>query len=154
MTRSRTWVVLALVATAGAFAGTVMSIRTNPEAFEQSQPVAAKIREGNTAVVARPPTPAFDPVFRSCAHCHQIGRNARSSSGPVLTGIIGRKAGSTDYAYSRAMRETDVIWTEDNLRAFLKGPQSVVPGTRMAFGGLQDPQIDKLMEFLKESAKE
>lgn len=97
----------------------------------------------------QPPAPTFDPRFQSCAHCHQVGPDARNSSGPTLNGLIGREAASTEYPYSKAMRESGIIWNEPTLRAFLKAPQSVVPGTRMAFGGMEDEKIDALIDFLE-----
>ncbi|MBL8577291.1 MAG: c-type cytochrome [Mesorhizobium sp.] len=99
---------------------------------------------------ATPPAPTFDPRFRSCAHCHQAGPGARNTSGPVLTGVLGRKSALTDYPYSRAMRAAAIVWDEPTLRAFLKAPQSIVPGTRMAFGGMSDADMDGLIAFLKE----
>lgn len=97
----------------------------------------------------KPPELTLDPRFQSCAHCHQIGPGARSSSGPTLTGLLGRHAASTDYPYSKAMRESGIVWDEPTLRAFLKSPQAVVPGTRMAFGGVDDQKIDQLIDFLR-----
>ena len=44
---------------------------------------------------------AGEKVFVVCKACHQIGDNAKNVVGPVLNGLIGRKAGSVDgYSYS------------------------------------------------------
>ena len=97
-----------------------------------------------------PPKLTFQPVFEPCAHCHEIGEGARTSSGPVLNGIVGRKAGSRgDYPYSQAMKDSAIVWTEANLRKFLESPGAMVAGTRMAIGGLSDERIGPLIEFLK-----
>ena len=97
-----------------------------------------------------PPKLTFTPVFEPCAHCHEIGEGARTSSGPVLNGIVGRKAGSRDdYPYSQAMKESGIVWSEANLRQFLQSPGAMVEGTRMAIGGLSDDMIGPLIEFLK-----
>lgn len=37
---------------------------------------------------------AGEKVFGVCKACHQIGENANNAVGPVLNGVIGRKAGS------------------------------------------------------------
>jgi cytochrome c len=97
----------------------------------------------------KPPADTFAPVFEPCAHCHQIGKGARISTGPVLTGIIGRPAASTNYPYSKAMRDSGLIWDETTLRAFLANPRQMVPGTRMIFPGLANDQMDALVAFLK-----
>ena len=37
---------------------------------------------------------AGEKVFGVCKTCHQIGETAKNGVGPVLNGVIGRKAGS------------------------------------------------------------
>lgn len=86
-----------------------------------------------------------------CASCHQIGPYARAGFAPQLNGIVGRKAGSTaDFRYSAAMKGSGLIWTEQNLRAFIRDPQEVVPGTSMRFWGLSDEQqLASLVAWLR-----
>lgn len=79
-------------------------------------------------------------AFARCAVCHQIepGRNA---VGPSLAGVYGAPAAhEPTYAYSRAMRESGLTWNEATLDAYLTDPRAVVPGTKMAFAGLSDPE--------------
>lgn len=99
---------------------------------------------------------AGDPIagkaaFVMCASCHQVGRSARAGFGPQLNGIIGRAAGSTkDYKYSPAMQSAGIVWSEQKLRAFLKSPGDVVPGTKMRFYGIgSDQKIDNLLAYLR-----
>lgn len=69
--------------------------------------------------------------------CHDGG----SSNAPNISGILGRKIASQKYTYSRAMKtfaEQNDVWSEKNIDAFLQAPQSKVPGTKMAFKGLQN----------------
>ena len=50
--------------------------------------------------------------------------------------VVGREAGSRDdFAYSTAMREAGVTWTEENLDQFLENPQQFIRGNRMAYAG-------------------
>ena len=79
--------------------------------------------------------------FHLCASCHQVGPDARAGFGPPLTGVVGRKAGTApDYAYSAAMKQSGIVWSEDKLKAFLRSPGNVVPGTKMRFWGISNEQ--------------
>lgn len=90
-------------------------------------------------------------AFRKCASCHQVGPSARGGFGPKLTGVIGRKAGSTtDYRYSNAMKNANIIWTEQNLAAFLKAPSDFIPGNNMRFWGIGNAQqVADLLAYLR-----
>ncbi|WP_408156866.1 c-type cytochrome [Herbaspirillum lusitanum] len=106
--------------------------------------------------LAQPALAAGDAVagksaFAKCASCHQVGPSARAGFGPQLSGVIGRRAGSTsDFKYSPAMRSSGIVWTEDTLRAFIKSPDEVVPGNKMRFFGIgSDKQIDNLLAYLR-----
>jgi len=88
---------------------------------------------------------------RICGGCHQVGESARGSFGPQLNGIFGRHSGSTtDYQYSDAMKSAGIVWTRETLTAYLEAPKQVVPGTRMIFWGLSDPEkIENLLAYLQ-----
>ncbi|WP_339503143.1 cytochrome c family protein [Pseudomonas silesiensis] len=88
---------------------------------------------------------------RICGGCHQVGESARGSFGPQLNGIFGRPSGSTtDYLYSDAMKAAGIVWTRETLTAYLEDPKGVVPGTRMIFWGLSDPEkVDDVLAYLQ-----
>lgn len=90
-------------------------------------------------------------AFRKCASCHQVGPSARGGFGPKLTGVIGRKAGSTtDYKYSAAMKNANIVWTEQNLAGFLKAPSDFIPGNNMRFWGIGNAQqVADLLDYLR-----
>ena len=49
---------------------------------------------------------AGEKSFAVCRACHQIGPGAKIGVGPVLNGIVGRKAGTyPGYKYLRSQRE-------------------------------------------------
>ena len=81
-------------------------------------------------------------VFQAnCAVCHQAVSNGHAMIGPNLWGVVGRRAGSVaGFAYSSAMQHANFTWTADQLSAFIQAPTHVVPGTRMPFAGLHNPQ--------------
>lgn len=64
--------------------------------------------------------------------------------GPVLNGIVGRKAGSIEgFNYSDANKiagEKGLVWTEQELSKYLADPRAFMPGNKMAFAGLKDEQ--------------
>ena len=97
-------------------------------------------------------------VFKKCRACHDVGPDAKNKVGPVLNGIVGRKAGTIDgFAYSDANKSSGakgLTWTEDVLLKYLESPLTFMPGTKMAFAGLKDPQDRKdVIAYLKKFAK-
>src|SRR5580658_2207276 len=84
---------------------------------------------------------AGEKDFLVCRACHQIGPGAKIAVGPVLNGIVGRKAGTyPGYEYSDANKNSGIVWTPDELDKYLTSPQTVVPHTKMIFPGLKDAQ--------------
>jgi len=91
-------------------------------------------------------------VFNKCHACHQIGETAKNAVGPVLNGIVGRKAGSiANYSYTPANKNSGITWDEATLKEYLKNPRAKVPGTKMTFPGLQSEQdIADVIEYVKQ----
>jgi cytochrome c len=55
--------------------------------------------------------------------------------------VVGRAAGTVaGYTYSAANKNSGITWTPEKLFQYLEKPQRVVPGTKMAFPGIPDPQ--------------
>lgn len=139
-------VVLTVLVGAGLFVTLRGEVAPASSQGEEEQSASAQ----SIAPPVRPPAATFSPVFEPCAHCHQIGDGARVVVGPVLNGIVGQPPGATDYPYSDEMRSSGVIWDESTLKAFLADPQSVVPGTRMYFGGLPEDEMEAIIAFLRD----
>lgn len=75
-------------------------------------------------------------IYERCMACHALETDR---TGPRHCGLIGRRAGSVpDFAYSPAMREAKMVWTETNLDRFLESPLAAVPGTAMGYDGIKD----------------
>ena len=83
-------------------------------------------------------------LFKNCRACHEVGPDAKTKLGPVLNGIVGRKAGSIEgFSYSPANKkagEDGWVWTEENLMKYLANPREAMPGNRMAYAGMADEQ--------------
>jgi cytochrome c len=93
-------------------------------------------------------------VFKACRACHQVGEGAKNGVGPVLNGIVGRKAGSIEgFNYSEANKEAGaggLVWTEEKLFEYLEKPMVFMPKTKMAYAGLKDEGDRKdIIAFLK-----
>ncbi len=96
--------------------------------------------------------------FVVCRACHQIGPNAKNAVGPVLNGVVGRKAGTyPGYKYSQANEKSGITWAPEELDKYLANPQKVVPGTKMIFPGIKDEDkredIIAYLEQFDESGK-
>jgi cytochrome c len=94
---------------------------------------------------------AGEHVFLKCRACHQAGETATNSVGPVLNGVVGRKAGTyPGYNYSEANKNSGLTWDEATLAEYLKNPRAKVPGTKMTFAGLSSQkEIDDVIAYLK-----
>jgi cytochrome c len=95
---------------------------------------------------------AGEKVFAQCAACHTVGESAQNSVGPVLNGVVGRAAGTyPGYRYSSAMRKSGLTWDEATLNQYLQGPEKMVPGTKMAFPGIQNQDdLANVIAYLKQ----
>ncbi len=84
------------------------------------------------------PARGGDLFRQNCAACHSQERG-QNLVGPSLFSVVGRAAASTaDFSYSAAMKRSEIVWTVDQLMAYLKAPRKYVPGVKMMFPGLPD----------------
>ncbi len=92
-------------------------------------------------------------IFAQCATCHSPEQGV-NRVGPSLYGIIGRRSGSIPgFNYSEANRNSNITWTEQEMFTYLENPQRRIPGTRMAFVGLRNPQQRAdVIAYLKNNA--
>lgn len=78
--------------------------------------------------------------FLQCKICHSLN-DGENRIGPSLHAVVGRKAGQAPgFAYSPAMRDSGTSWSDEALYRFLENPRAMVPGTKMAFAGISNPQ--------------
>jgi cytochrome c len=78
-------------------------------------------------------------LFSRCVACHTVVKGGPDGIGPDLFAIVGRKAATRpDFSYSPALKNSGIVWTPDKLDAWIASPAKLVPGNRMAFGGISD----------------
>lgn len=94
-------------------------------------------------------------MFNRCHICHTLEAGGRNGTGPNLHGLFGRKAGAVEhFAYSTAMRDSGIVWDQATLEKYLHDPKKFVPGTRMAFPGIDsDKEIGDLLAYLREATR-
>jgi len=90
--------------------------------------------------------------LKKCTACHTFDNGGKNGVGPNQWALIGSHyAHKTDYAYSDALKaKHSETWTEQNLSDFLANPKKAIPGNKMSFAGMKDPQDRaNLIAYLK-----
>jgi cytochrome c len=92
-----------------------------------------------------------EKLYQTCKACHAIDRNG---IGPMHNGVYGSKAGSVQgYHYSEALKNSDIIWNDETLDAWLTNPQAFVRGSTMFYQiGVAQDRAD-IIEYLKGQAR-
>lgn len=90
--------------------------------------------------------------FNKCLPCHSIGPDAENKIGPVLNGLDGRHSGSVaNFSYSDANKNSGIVWGEATFKEYIKDPKAKIPGTKMIFAGVSNPQeVDDLWAYVKQ----
>jgi cytochrome c len=109
-----------------------------------------------TSAATQPPAGQGELAFNNhCRTCHspKAGDNRQ---GPSLHGIVGAKAGSSDYAgYSEGMKNAGITWDPSTLDQFIANPDQVIPNNKMKpYSGLTDQNVRKqIIEYLQSQEK-
>ncbi len=144
----------------------VLDVTPDEEKPAEAAPVAqeAKAEPVEEAPIEEPAVQeaALDPelvkkgekTFKKCKACHQVGDKAKNKTGPILNGIVGAAAAKADgFKYSKVMKaaaEGGLVWTDEELGAFLTKPKKYMKGTKMSFAGLKkDKDIAAVIAYLK-----
>lgn len=89
-----------------------------------------------------------EKLFNRCSGCHTV--NGQNRVGPSLSGIVGRKAGTVEGArYSKALTQSGLVWTEENLDAYLAAPATLVRGTTMTVRIANGQDRQDIIAYLK-----
>ena len=94
---------------------------------------------------------AGEKIFKKCKACHIVNAE-KNKTGPHLVGIIGRPAAAVESykKYSKALKNSNLVWDETTLDAYLEKPRKFLKGTKMVFAGLKkEKDRQNVIAYLK-----
>jgi cytochrome c len=107
----------------------------------RSWQIIVTILIGSTGIVSAQDIAAGEKSFRKCLPCHSIGPDAKNKVGPEQNGLDGRKAGTVNgFSYTEANKNSGIVWNEDTFKSYIADPRAKIPGTKMIFPGIKNPQ--------------
>jgi len=115
-------------------------------------PSATPTPTASASATAAPATAAVtEPAaFAVCKACHSV-EPGKNGIGPSLAGIVGAKAAQVPgFEFSDAMKSSGLTFNQATLDRYLTDPRGMVPGTKMAFGGVADAaKRQAIIDYLK-----
>ena len=123
-------------------AGTiVVSTAPLPSAKTESAPQQKEADPAAEVVLASANADSGQNVAKKCAVCHTWNKDGKNGQGPNLYGIVGREVGKhPGFSYSAALQNKGGKWTFEDLYTYLKNPKQAIPGNKMNFAGIDNPQ--------------
>jgi len=86
-----------------------------------------------------------------CTGCHSLDANR---AGPKHRGVFGRQAGGVaGYAYSKALKESAVVWNDKTLDAWLENPRDFIAGQRMNVRVGKSRDRHDIISYLKQESE-
>lgn len=87
-----------------------------------------------------------------CTACHALDAN---EFGPMLGGVVGRRAGSAPgYHYSAALQKAGLVWSTATLDQWLADPQKFVPGAKMPVRVLDPSTRHDIVAYLQKQSED
>ena len=91
-----------------------------------------------------------EQLFIACQSCHSIEQGAAHKVGPNLYGLLGQPAASREgYNYSKALKESGIVWNKGLLLGWVLSAETMVPATWMVYHNhLSVEESEKLVDYL------
>lgn len=88
---------------------------------------------------------------KKCQSCHSV-KPGEHKIGPSLAGVVGKKAGSTDFSKYKALQGADLVWDDKNLDGWLENPKKFI-GKNTAMTAKIKKAEDRaaIIEYLKQN---
>ena len=121
---------------------------TTPKA---GQPEQAFDPKAVLALLAKASPDNGRDIGKRCLACHTFDKGGRNLVGPNLWGVVGRPIGKHEgFNYSEAVKTHGGEWKWEELAKYLHSPVEDIPGNRMQFPGVKDPNdLADLLAFLR-----
>lgn len=119
---------------------TIEGAQTEESTETASAPEAAPV--DITPFMAKADVAAGQALSKKCTACHTFTKGGRNGVGPNQWGLVGSHfAHKDDYNYSAALSALkDRHWGPQELSEFLTKPKKYIPGNKMSFPGIPNPQ--------------
>jgi cytochrome c len=113
----------------------------SPKAAPAVSPAAEQKDPPVDVVLASANADAGEKAAKQCAACHVWTKGGGNKVGPNLYGVVDRDVGKEPgFSYSNALQQKGGKWTFQDLYEWIKNPKTYLPGNKMGFAGLKDPQ--------------
>jgi cytochrome c len=104
--------------------------------------------QADTAGGGGDPTRGAALFEKRCTGCHSLTQNHQ---GPRLQGVYGRTSGTVaDYAYSPALKKSNIVWDQSTLDKWLTDPDAFISGNEMDFLVAKPQDRQDLISYLKQ----
>lgn len=85
-----------------------------------------------------------------CKKCHSL-EPGKHQLGPSLAGIFGQQAGKQDFDKYKALVDSDIVWDEENMDAWIADPKKFIgQRTTMVVKVKKSEQRAAIIEYIKE----
>lgn len=90
-----------------------------------------------------------DLFNKHCKTCHRM-EPGKHTLGPSLANIVGAKAGAQDFNRYKGLKGVDIVWTEENLDAWLENPKEFLGKPSSMVSRVKDAADRKaIIEYMK-----